>query len=88
MTLALVWFVVGNTLLATTPVHQTYWKQVFWAVTIAPQGIDMSFPAATLMISNLVAKERQGMGRIAGCNRRLLLSAYRTGNCGALLRYM
>jgi MFS family permease len=61
LTIALVWFCVGNILLATTPVNQTYWKQVFWAVTISPLGIDMSFPAATIMISGLVAKEHQGM---------------------------
>ena len=59
LTLVLVWFVVGLTLLATTPVHQTYWKQVLWAVNIAPQGIDMSFPATTLMNSNFVTKEHQ-----------------------------
>jgi len=61
LTIALVWFCVGNILLATTPVNQTYWRQVFWAVTISPLGIDMSFPAATIMISDLVAKEHQGM---------------------------
>ncbi|RDW73402.1 hypothetical protein BP6252_07309 [Coleophoma cylindrospora] len=61
LAIALVWFVIGNALLATTPVHQTYWKQIFWAVLITPLGIDMSFPAATIMISNLVSKEHQGV---------------------------
>jgi hypothetical protein len=61
LTSALMWLVIGNTLLPTTPVHQIYWKEVLWAVTIAPQGIGMSFCAATRMTSNLEGKEQQGI---------------------------
>ena len=61
LAIALVWFCVANTLLATTPVNQTYWKQVFWVMMLGPFGMDMSFPAATIMISNLVLKEHQGI---------------------------
>ena len=55
------WFVAGNILLATLPVRQVFWEQVFWINILAPLGIDLSFPSATLMISQLVPPERQGV---------------------------
>ncbi|PHH88729.1 hypothetical protein CDD83_7167 [Cordyceps sp. RAO-2017] len=62
MTLALVAFTVGVVLAAFAPVDQTYWGQVFVSVVVMPAGMDMSFPAATLILSNAVAKEHQGIG--------------------------
>ncbi|KAH8669151.1 putative transporter [Xylariales sp. PMI_506] len=56
-----IWFIVGNTLSATMPVHQSFWRQVFWVNVLAPLGIDLSFPSATLTISRLVPPERQGV---------------------------
>ncbi|KAI2634070.1 major facilitator superfamily transporter [Xylaria nigripes] len=62
MTVALCAFTIGVTLIATVPPHQTYWGQTFICTIIIPFGMDMSFPAATLIISNAVKKEHQGTG--------------------------
>ena len=61
LALSLVWFLVGSILLATMPVHQLYWKQAFWIYVLAPFGMDLSFPSATLIMSSLVSAERQGV---------------------------
>ncbi|KAF7547176.1 hypothetical protein G7Z17_g7908 [Cylindrodendrum hubeiense] len=52
MLLALTAFTVGTALVMTAPVEQTYWYQTFFCVLIMPWGMDMSFPAATLILSN------------------------------------
>lgn len=62
MTIALFAFLTGITLTAFAPVHQIYWGQIFVATLIMPFGMDMSFPAATLILSNVVRKEHQGIG--------------------------
>lgn len=54
-------FTVGTILVATTPVGQTYWAQMFVAIIIMPWGMDMSFPAATVILSNNAPKEYQGI---------------------------
>ena len=59
--ISLVWFTVGAILLATMPVHQVYWEQAFWIYVLAPFGMDMNFPSATLIMSKLVPPERQGI---------------------------
>lgn len=61
MLTALCAFLVGNILIATAPVHQTYWAQVFVATLVTPWGMDLSFPAATLIMSNAVPKHGQGV---------------------------
>lgn len=61
MTLALAAFTVGIVLIATVPVHQTYWAQIFVCLLIIPFGMDMSFPAATIILSDAVKKEHQGI---------------------------
>lgn len=60
--LATLWFVVDSILLATVPLHQLYWKQLFWFFVVAPFAMDLSFPAATLLLSQAVLPERQGIG--------------------------
>lgn len=62
MTLALAAFTIGVTLTAFAPVNQTYWGQIFVSMLIMPFGMDMSFPAATLILSDAVAKQHQGIG--------------------------
>ncbi|KAH8704874.1 major facilitator superfamily domain-containing protein [Talaromyces proteolyticus] len=62
MTFSLTCFTVGSILLATAPVDQTYWAQLFCCMLIIPWGMDTSFPAATVIFSNTVAAEHQGMG--------------------------
>ncbi|CAF9922500.1 MAG: hypothetical protein ALECFALPRED_002104 [Alectoria fallacina] len=61
MTIALTAFTVGTILIATAPVSQTYWAQSFVCTVVIPWGMDMSFPAATLILSDAVAKEHQGI---------------------------
>ncbi|WBW72385.1 plasma membrane ammonium transmembrane transporter Amf1 [Schizosaccharomyces osmophilus] len=61
MIISMVAFTVGSILLATAPIHQTYWAQTFVATIVTPWGMDMSFPAATLVISDFVSKENQGI---------------------------
>ncbi|KAJ4393237.1 multidrug-resistance type transporter aminotriazole resistance [Gnomoniopsis smithogilvyi] len=61
MLLALVAFTIGSILMATCPIDQTYWAQSFVSFVITPWGMDMSFPAATILLSNAVAREHQGI---------------------------
>ncbi|GAP82350.1 putative probable Drug resistance protein YOR378W [Rosellinia necatrix] len=61
MALALLAFTVGITLIATAPIEQSYWLQTFFCNIIITWGMDLSFPAATLMLSDLVAHEHQGI---------------------------
>jgi MFS family permease len=61
MLLALTGFTVSAILLATTPIDQTYWAQTFVGFIIAPFGMDMSFPAATLLLSDAVPRRHQGI---------------------------
>lgn len=61
MVIAMTAFLVGNILIATVPPHQIYWGQFFVCACIAPLGMDMSFPAATIYLSNSIEKERQGV---------------------------
>ncbi|KAF3064092.1 hypothetical protein GL218_01228 [Daldinia childiae] len=61
MALALLAFTIGTTLIATAPINQTYWTQTFLCNVIITWGMDLSFPAATLMLSDLVSSEHQGI---------------------------
>jgi MFS family permease len=61
MTGSLVAFSVGTILIATAPIEQTYWAETFVSFIITPWGMDMSFPAATLILSNAVSREHQGI---------------------------
>ncbi|KAI1861124.1 hypothetical protein JX265_009743 [Neoarthrinium moseri] len=61
MTASLCAFFVGTTLMATVPVEQTYWAQTFVSMIIQPWGMDMSFPAGTLILSNAVSRRHQGI---------------------------
>jgi hypothetical protein len=61
MVIALCAFLTGSILVATLPVHQVYWAQIFVCTLVAPFGMDMSFPSATLVISDSMAKRHQGV---------------------------
>ena len=61
MAISLMMFLLGNILVCTAPVHQTYWAQIFVCTILIPWGMDMSFPAATIILSNSVKKEHQGI---------------------------
>ncbi|KAI1432248.1 major facilitator superfamily transporter [Xylaria sp. CBS 124048] len=62
LVISLTAFMTGTTLLAAVPLHQVYWGQYFVSALVMPFGMDMSFPAATLIISNAVKREHQGTG--------------------------
>lgn len=61
MTIALVFFLTGILIFTTGPIDQIYWGQTFVSIFVIPFGMDMSFPAATLILSNAVKKEHQGI---------------------------
>jgi len=54
-------FCVGNILLATMPVQQTFWAQAFVSLIITPWGMDMSFPSGVIVLSNHMPAEHQGL---------------------------
>lgn len=60
MVISLTAFCVGSILLATAPVDQIYWAQTFVAALVTPWGMDMSFPAATIFLSNALPRKHQG----------------------------
>ncbi|ESZ94606.1 hypothetical protein SBOR_5017 [Sclerotinia borealis F-4128] len=61
MMIAMMGFLLGSILMATAPVNQTYWAQTFVATLVTPWGMDMSFPAATILLSNSMHKDHQGL---------------------------
>ena len=61
MILALIAYCITPILSATMPIDQTYWAQTFVSTLIIPFGMDMSFPAATIILSSSVPKEHQGI---------------------------
>ena len=61
MVMALVCFMTGSVLTATAPINQVYWGQFFVATIVMPWGMDSSFPAATLILSDVVSREHQGV---------------------------
>ncbi|KAI2602551.1 MFS general substrate transporter [Hypoxylon sp. NC1633] len=61
MTMALCSFTAGIAIVGTAPVDQTYWGQLFVSTLVTPWGMDMSFPAATIILSNSVPRKHQGI---------------------------
>lgn len=61
MLIAMVAFFVGQVIAGTQPVHQIYWAQMFVSILIMPFGMDMSFPAGTVILSNHMPREHQGL---------------------------
>lgn len=53
-------FMLGNLFFSIAPVNQTYWGLSFVAIAITPFGMDMSFPAANVIISDFVPASKQG----------------------------
>jgi MFS family permease len=58
---SMIFFCIGNILIATAPANQTYWAQVFLATILTPFGMDISFPAASLVVSNRMPIHQQGV---------------------------
>jgi MFS family permease len=61
MVMSMTAFTLGNVFTAIAPVDQTYWALTFVCLLVIPWGMDMSFPAATLMLSNSVERKHQGI---------------------------
>ena len=61
MLLAMLFFLAGSVLIATAPVEQTYWIQTFLSILIMPGGMNLSFPAGTILLSGALPKENQGI---------------------------
>ena len=53
-------FFIGSLLFVTAQVDQTYWYNTFFSILVMPFGMDMSNPAAIILLSNSVSKEHQG----------------------------
>jgi len=61
MLASMTFFAIGNILLATVPVKQTYWAQIFVTTLVTCWGMDMSFPSAVIVLSNTMPREHQGL---------------------------
>jgi len=61
MTMSLASFTLSTVLIAVAPEHQTYWAQSFLSTLLISWGIDMSFSAGTIILSNAVKRENQGI---------------------------
>jgi len=61
MMVSMVAFCIGIIIAATQPAQQTYWAQMFVSVVVMPFGMDMSFPAASVILSNAMPPEHQGL---------------------------
>ncbi|EAW12876.1 MFS transporter [Aspergillus clavatus NRRL 1] len=61
MFFSMVAFTLGVLFVAIAPVHQTYWALVFVSLVVMPWGMDMSFPASTVLLSNAVERHHQGI---------------------------
>ncbi|KAB8267480.1 hypothetical protein BDV30DRAFT_220036 [Aspergillus minisclerotigenes] len=59
--LALIAFNIGNIFSVIAPGHQTYRVLTFVTLLVIPWGMDMSFPAATVVLSNTVGRRHQDM---------------------------
>lgn len=54
-------FTLGLILLTAVPATQTYWALTFLSLLIIPSGVDMSFPATTIIMSNALPRDMQGI---------------------------
>lgn len=61
ISLASIAFMCGCIMLAVTPVHQSFFLMSFGQLFILVWGMDLSFPAASLILSDYLPVEQQGM---------------------------
>lgn len=61
MLIAMINFLIGSLLLATMARQQTYWLQTFFSVLIMPGAMNLSFPAATILLSMSLPPDKQGI---------------------------
>lgn len=58
---SMVAFVCGSIILSVTPAHQTYFRSCLGAMVILAFGMDLSFPAASIILSDSLPMQYQGM---------------------------
>lgn len=61
MLISMTFFLIGGIIFATMPAHQIYWVQTFVGIIVLPWGMDMSFPAATIIMSRSMPRRHQGL---------------------------
>lgn len=61
MFLALLCFFAGIVLMGTRPVGQIYWAQYFVSIIVQSFGMDMSFPAGVVILSQTFPQKQQGL---------------------------
>ncbi|KAF2646065.1 hypothetical protein P280DRAFT_485844 [Massarina eburnea CBS 473.64] len=61
MMASMIAFLAGTLVAAFQPDEQVYWAQTFVSIVVMPFGMDMSFPAATVILSNHMPQEHQGL---------------------------
>ena len=61
MFIAMAFFTLGGILMALAPLAQPYWGNVFFAVALMPGAMNLSFPAATIMLSEALPRDKQGI---------------------------
>ncbi|KAF2259296.1 MFS general substrate transporter, partial [Lojkania enalia] len=61
MMISMVAFCAGITISCFQPPNQLYWAQTFVSIVTMPFGMDMSFPAATVILSNHMPAKHQGI---------------------------
>ncbi|KAF4207515.1 hypothetical protein CNMCM8927_002920 [Aspergillus lentulus] len=54
-------FCTADILYATMPIKQSYWAQLFVSIIVMPWGMEMSFPASNILLSNAMPQEHQGV---------------------------
>ncbi|KAF2742055.1 MFS general substrate transporter [Sporormia fimetaria CBS 119925] len=60
MLVSMVAFCVGCVVACVQPAHQKYFSSMFVSILIMPFGMDMSFPAAAVILSDHMPREHQG----------------------------
>lgn len=58
---AMIGFMCGCIFLSVLPIHQTFWRLSFGQLFLLAWGMDSSFPAASLILSDHLPKKHQGM---------------------------
>lgn len=96
MLIAMINFLIGSLLLAFVPLNQSYWIQTFLSIIIMPGAMNLSFPAATILLSSALPKEKQGIAAslvstmvnyCISCGLGLAGSVHRKSFKNALIRH-
>ena len=61
MSIGMMAYTIGSILITLRPIGEIYWGKFFFSVLIICVGMDSSFPAATLIFSNAVPSQYQGI---------------------------